>query len=163
MYPEIENFYSENFKQLVKRYHNRAGSRQNAEDVVQEAFSRAMKYYDNFQESKKEFGAWFNTIANNALRDFKNDEKRMGMSVEFEEEDWGIPLDIEDKVLKQRIRSKIDEKPMPQSQVLHLRFNKQYMTKEISEMMDIPQRTAINIIVRFQKEIEDWYAKSMRS
>ena len=42
MYPEIENFYSENFELLVKRYHNRAGSKTNAEDVVQEAFHCAV-------------------------------------------------------------------------------------------------------------------------
>jgi len=161
MYPEIENFYSENFELLVKRYHNRAGSKTNAEDVVQEAFSRAMKYYKTFQESKKEFGAWFNTIANNALRDFKNQEKRMGMSVEFNEEDWGLGLSLTDEVLKDRIRQKIADKDGQQQEILTLHFEKQYMPKEISEQMDVPHRTVVTTIVRFTREIKDWYERSM--
>ena len=163
MESKIDQFYSENFDTLVKRYHNRAGSRPNAEDVVQEAFSRALKYYSTFEESKKEFGAWFNTIANNALRDFKNQEKRMGMSVEFNEEDWGTSLNLDDEMLKESIYTKIAEKPKQQREILKLHFEKQYMAKEIAEQMDVPHRTVVTTVVRFSKEIKDWYDASMRS
>lgn len=61
--------------QLVRRYLRKAmavaveymGSREEAEDVVQEAFQAAFRHLDRFDEGRA-FGPWFMTIVRNAAR-----------------------------------------------------------------------------------------------
>jgi RNA polymerase sigma-70 factor (ECF subfamily) len=63
------------YTQLVARYLRKAmavaieftGSREDAEDVVQEAFRSAFQALDRF-DSDRAFGAWFLTIVRNAAR-----------------------------------------------------------------------------------------------
>lgn len=44
-----------------------------AEDVVQEAFTRACRFWPYFSSSKGELEKWFNTIMFNSLRDLQRD------------------------------------------------------------------------------------------
>ena len=61
--------------QIVRRYLRKAmavaveymGSREDAEDVVQEAFQSAFRHLDRFDKSRA-FGPWFMTIVRNAAR-----------------------------------------------------------------------------------------------
>lgn len=51
------------------------GDRALAEDVVQEAFTRAVKYILLFDERKGMLETWFNAIMFNALRDIQKQER----------------------------------------------------------------------------------------
>ena len=69
----IEQFYKENYNILVKRIQARRMQECDAEDVVQEAFVRALKYADSFNPDFHEIGAWFNTILNNSFKEYRHD------------------------------------------------------------------------------------------
>ena len=58
----IEEFYKENFDKLVVQLSRRAGSLENAEDIVQEAFLRALTYKDAYNPKLNQFSTWFNGI-----------------------------------------------------------------------------------------------------
>jgi len=66
-------------------------------------------------------------------------------------------------VLVKRIKERAEQKGGQQSEILMLHFDKQYGAKEIAEMVEVPHRTVVTTIVRFSREIKDWYDKSMRS
>lgn len=63
------------YAQLVRRYLRKAmavaveyvGSREDAEDIVQEAFQSAFRHLDRFDDTRA-FGPWFMTIVRNAAR-----------------------------------------------------------------------------------------------
>jgi len=67
-YKVIEDYYRKNFKRLVNISRGRAGSYHNAEDVVQEAFTRALKYHKSYNPAMTAFDAWFSRILDNSLR-----------------------------------------------------------------------------------------------
>jgi len=66
---EIECFYFENYDQLVKRMSSRCGSPFDAEDIVQTAFERALKYAHSCNGS---MDRWFQTILSNVLKAHQN-------------------------------------------------------------------------------------------
>ena len=87
MHKQIENHYKENYGRILKRMTFRAGGIHQAEDIVQEAYCRALKYYSELKV--EEFDRWFSMILNNAYNDYKRDE--IGLSyIEDEDEPLGL-------------------------------------------------------------------------
>lgn len=82
---DVAAYYEKNFYMLVKKLSRRAGSIENAEDVVQSAFERAIRYMDSYDPSRS-FDLWFNRILVGCMADLKREEKLQGMSgTELEE------------------------------------------------------------------------------
>jgi len=158
MYEIIEQHYIENFDKLVKRYANRAGSVWNAEDVVQDSFDRAMRYSDSFSPERQEFGAWFNMILNNALRDFKRDDRLLGMSVEYSEElDEVEPLLEWEGYLLESINDDINAKSVQVRQALYLYIFKQYKPREIEQVVDMSNAYIRTSVKEFKQEMRAKY------
>lgn len=156
----IETYYTDNYNTFCKRFVGRAGSYENAEDIIQEAFARALKYSDSFDSSKREFGSWFNTICTNALRDFKNTEKMQGMSISFDETGPELlpePFNTEKLVVKKEIHKRIMQKEESTRTVLDLYLYKGYMPSDIVAVTEHPRGTILSIIARFTREMKDWY------
>lgn len=152
----IEAFYKDNYRELCKRVAGRAGGMYNAEDVVQEAFSRAIKYWPSFTPGKHELGAWFNTIVANSLTNFTREEKSYGTCVEFDEDQCdGVPMSQCDQHTREalyRIASQMSPKHK-EIVMLSLRFG--YTRKEISEVLDIPVGGVKIVLERFRAEAKE--------
>lgn len=159
---QLELFFKDNYRQLVNKVKSRAGSMESAEDVVQDAFERATKYWDSFNPEVKQLGAWFNTIMNNALRAKMNDEKNFGMSMEFDEElADGVEMSQTDAHMVEVMREEIEKKSVFHQEVLTLYFLKQYNTKSITEILDAKLRAVEQCITRFKADIKERYGVDM--
>jgi RNA polymerase sigma-70 factor (ECF subfamily) len=158
MYDLINKFYMSERRRLVKIVANRAGSKENAEDVVQTAFERALRYRRSFDPTQKVFEAWFVTILNNALRDFKADERLLGMGVEYKEElDERIELTDIEGDLAEAILAEIEKKPFPVRQALFLYFVKQYAPREVVQILDMTNGYVRVAVHEFKKELREKY------
>ena len=156
----LEVYYQENYQGFVKKVKRRAGSVENAEDVVQEAFARALKYIGSFKEGKQNFDAWFNTILNNSLRTFMRNEKLYGMNMELDEEKLdGVEFMGVYRHAKNDIRKMIESHP--QKEILSLFYISGYSSREISELVDSPLGTIFTTITRFQKEVKEKYGEGV--
>ena len=64
----IENHFRKNYKKQVGYITNRVPHKSHAlaEEVVQEAYCRALKYFKGFDPTRSNFSTWFNRILNNA-------------------------------------------------------------------------------------------------
>lgn len=159
---QLETFFNANYRQLVNKVKGRAGSVENAEDVVQDSFERATKYWDSYNPDAKPLGAWFNTIMNNALRAKMNDEKNFGMSMEFDEEiAEGVEMSQTDAHMVEIMKEEIGKKNAFNQEVLILYFVKQYNTKSIVEILDAKLRTVEMCITRFKADIKERYGVDM--
>lgn len=157
----IEEFYVENREKLVKRVSFRVGGVHNAEDVVQEAFVRALQYRSSFNPEVQEFGAWFNTILNNAARAFKREDKMEGMTTTELTE----PLedDLAREVMSSTIEKEIaDWKPV-QREALRLFFTLGYTAREISEIMPYKIGMIRFIVREFSTFMKGKYSADLRS
>lgn len=159
----IEKHYAENYKKFVKTILRRAGSWENAEDIVQESYSRALQYTSSYDQSRP-FDGWFITILNNTLRRYKSDERKLGMSTEYEEErDEGFVLDDWAGDLIVRISQDIHKQPDPYRDIYRLYFLKQYTPREIVMVLDVTSDTVRSAVKRFKKVLEVKYGKTLRS
>lgn len=154
--PVIEQHYIDNFTKLVKRYSWRAGTIQAAEDVVQEAYYRALRYNRSF--NGEDFNRWFSTILNNCLREHKNAEKGYSpVEVEVEEEGYECPAYLR-HVMKD-VFTLIDTKSEVQQEVLSLYFKQEYTAKNISEITKYTYAQTHQIIQRFKQELKELYVQ----
>lgn len=159
----LEAYFKDNYRNLVNKVKGRAGSMENAEDVVQDSFERALRYWDSFDNSGKELGAWFNTILNNSLRNKMKDEKNFGMSMEFDEElADGIEMSQTNAHMLEVIKKEISCKNAFNQEVLKLYFLKDYRPKAIVEVLDAKLKTVKQCILRFKTDLKDKYGVDMK-
>lgn len=154
----LGKFYEAERDNLVRRLAYGAGSPQAAEDVLQEAFVRALVYQDTFDPAHKELGAWFNTIMRNALRDFKRAEWLFGMGEEFDEEQYDPQeMPIDESELVKKIYDMVEEKIEDHQEVLLLYFEKHYSPKDITNITGIKVKTIKQVVWRFKSEVIERY------
>jgi len=148
----IEEFYENNFDMLVKKTSRRAGSIQNAEDVVQNAFERALVYFHSYDPSRP-FDTWFSSILMGCLADFKKDERRAGTVTYSGEEEMEDPSDLFNERLVEEASFLLKGKPLPEAVALNLYFFKGYKLREASNVSGLDYRRTVYAITKFREEL----------
>ena len=152
----LTKFYLANQRELHKRVSNRAGGAYNAEDVVQEAFARALKYWDTYDPNNKELGAWFNTILNNTLKDFKREELMYGMCIEFDENLYkGTELSLTNHHMINKVKDLINAKCAHTREILSLYYLKGYKPQDIEHILDVSNKSIREAVWRFKGEVKE--------
>lgn len=129
-----------------------------AEDVVQEAFTRAVKYILLFDEEKGLMETWFNAILFNALRDIRKQERNYQ---ELYREIWLHDVMDPSKALltpeyKRDIYLALQEVENDKHRrVLELFFLYGYTSKEIAEVEEgVTQSNVTTIVMRFRNGLK---------
>lgn len=158
IYKRIENHFRENRERLVAFCNKFLNSHDRAEDVVQEAYTRALTYWESVPDEPAEFVPWFQTILNNCIREDWKKEKARGMSITDEEaEEIPVKSSALPTVILKAVEDRIDAKGESAARILRLHFIEGYTAKEISEMVD-DTANAIRVMVhRFRQEIKKDY------
>ena len=155
--PAIEKHYILNKDRLIKRTSFRIGGNfHGAEDIVQTAYERAIRYINSFDGDV--FDKWFNTILNNSLREYQNIERGYVQPDENSEEFTdaeGCPH-YPQHVMRE-VYELINTKSEAQIEVLNLFFKQEYSAIDISRISSIPYGTAHQIIQRFRNELKELY------
>ena len=156
LYKQIEQFYKDNYNVLVKRLNRRAGGVENAEDVLQESFCRALKYCDSFNPERQEIGAWFNSIMNNTLVVHQREQMLKGVTVPFDEHEHeeACECDNEKKHLISNILDRMYTKTSKSKNILHLYFVKGYKIHEIAKVVDDKYKSVQMLIHRFRIDMK---------
>lgn len=150
---ELETYYSDNFNNLVKRVSGQAGSLENGEDVVQEAFARALQYIHTF-DGKLPFENWFSRILQNSLRQFKVDQRNYGMNMSDEEADIPCPICLENKRLVQDVKNYIrTNTPEDEREILTLYYIRGYSFQDIVRITDEKYRRVNYVVYKFNDTI----------
>lgn len=154
----IELHYKKNFSTLVKKFYRAAGSTHGAEDIVHDAYERALKYYS--EDHIKDFDPWFSVVLRNSLRDFKRAERGYSEDVEVDEYDHvgAYCSGLSDKHWREIIQL-INRKSEAHKEVLTLYFLKGFSYKDISKITRNTYFNAYKIVSRFKEELVKRYGK----
>jgi len=153
----LESFYKENYKPLCIKWARRAGSYENAEDCIQEAFTRALKYIDSFNRDGSEFGAWLNSIINRCVKQIKKDKFFYEPIEDNEDSIETVELEEEffnDEKLKV-IVEKIKTFRQPTKDILYMKFIRGHTPQEIGNVLDMKPKSISMAIYRFKKDFID--------
>lgn len=153
---DIEKHYRDSRGKLVKKLTFRAGTEEAAEDIVQEAYYRALKYFASFNQDE-DFNKWFSTILNNCLREYKNVEKGHTNDEFNEEEAEGTACTSYPGHVMRDIFHLIEQKPAVHKEVLYLHFRQEYSPIDISRITDYSYANCHQIIQRFRNELKQLF------
>jgi len=152
VYLLIETHYRKHYRELVNRLRYTCGTVHNAEDTVQEAYTRALKYWNTYLPEKS-LEAWFNTIISNCIRDHQRDTILNGMVKED-----AIPLadyvtsDPLNAVLSSQVKERISKLPIDVGIVLYSFLFLGYSSKEIAQFTEYKPDAVRKIVSRFREE-----------
>jgi len=162
---------------LYNTAYRMTGNSQDAEDLVQETFFKAYKYYDKFEEGTN-LKAWLFKILKNTFINNYRKKKLEPKSVEFSEIEESFerivrhdpddaPLDPETQylssIMDEGVKKALESLPTDYRMVVLLADLEDFSYKEIAEILDCPVGTVMSRLYRGRKLLEKAlmrYAKS---
>lgn len=153
----VEEFYRANYNRLVKSVKSRVGENA-AEDVVQEAFTKCLRYFNAYNSERGSFDTWFGIVLTNITNDYLNAERSGGSY-----SDEGLEEVVDDSynvcsVTMNEIKSVIDSEKSNKSEVLRLHFLLGYTQREIASVTANKVTVINNILSAFSRDIKEKYA-----
>lgn len=144
MHP-IETLYMKQYGPAVGMMYRMTKDYAAAEDVVQEAFCRAWKFFPAYDEEKAKLSTWFNAILFNALRDYQKEMRNGPTPYTPEISAESFLEDIKDKDIRREfLMESINQMGNPiHRDVVELFFINGYTSTEISQI--VPKMTQSNV------------------
>lgn len=132
---------------------------QDAEDVVQESYLRAFKFFDSFHSADAR--PWLLTIVRNTYYTLKQKQQRVHeVLTPFDEEIHGVDPENQNpeelllqSMNKQLIKDAIEDLPLEFREVIVLRELEGLSYKEISDIAAVPLGTVMSRLARARKNI----------
>lgn len=135
---------------------------QDAQDIVQEAFLRAYRYFDNFRGGSDR--AWLLGIVRNLCFDWFRHQRRLNKHMSFDEEihsDEDYPhvtLETPETLLQQHDNAQLINQALAKlafehREVVILRDMEGLSYKEIASLIDIPVGTVMSRLARGRKHL----------
>ena len=158
----IEAYYKENYNKLLNKVRGRAGGHPNAEDVVQEAFTRALTYYKSYNPAVKPLDSWFGRILENTLRSHNKDRRAQGMVHDLNEHDL-VTFSPSPYLLTfiSEIKRDVDNLSEEKREIVDLNFFQGFTPLDISHIVEANPGAIRTTLSRFREEIREKYGKSM--
>lgn len=147
----LEDFYRRSYDDLVQRVHRRYNKNvTEAEDVVQEAFMKAVRYYRNFDVNKGPIEAWFSTILSRTLSDYATKENKK----------QALPLEVvqhtltDEDVPRLDIKEMVDDLPDTSDKEIIYRYYVLGETyKEVHQILNISLSSVKRACKKFRKGV----------
>ena len=163
----VKNGDCESFNPLIERYklplyrvmYRMVLNRDDAEDLVEEAFIKAYRSIKRFDTSRP-FYAWLRRIAvNNAINFLKKERRNLTEPLEFVEKSLSNgrndPVAMtQQKVLKERINQAMLKLPREFRTVLSLKIEEDLSYDEISQLLKIPKGTVMSRLARARQKLK---------
>ncbi len=130
-----------------------------AEDVVQEAYLRAVKFFADFRGVNSR--AWLLTIVRNTCYTWLQQHRAHELTTSFDEELHTAENDLSDPaalVLRsdnsQLLRQSLEELPVEFREVIVLRDLEGFSYKEIAELANVPLGTVMSRLARARERLK---------
>jgi RNA polymerase sigma-70 factor (ECF subfamily) len=150
------------FDSLYNFAHWLAHNREDAEDLVQETYLKALRSFPSFQPGTN-FKAWiFKILKNSSCDAFAKRRRRATITMGFEEDFPSLPLNVvnpEFQVIKgteiEMLRRAIEQLPPYFREVLLLREMEDASYREIAEILSIPIGTVMSRLTRARRVLRE--------
>jgi RNA polymerase sigma factor (sigma-70 family) len=156
MKEQIDQLYSEMYDDYVRMYKSRAGAN-DVEDLLQEAFYRALYYSDSYDGNLVSLDTWFGGIIENCLKDLYK-EKRNGSSMHEKLTPESAVIEPRyDEGFTKTLSKEIGKKKGDHKSILYLYFMCGYELKEIFSVVDTSYTVINQTVSRFKEYLRNLY------
>ena len=168
----VKNGHCESFNPLIERYklplyrvmYRMVLNRDDAEDLVEEAFIKAYRSIRRF-DTNRPFYAWLRRIAvNNAINFLKKERRNLTEPLEFVEQRLSNgrndPVAMtRQKMMKERINQAMTRLPKEFRIILSLKVEKDLSYDEISKVLGIPKGTVMSRLARARRRLKQIFVE----
>ena len=145
----FEHAYRDSYPLVYNYVFRRMPNREASEDVVAEAFMRAARYFDRFDESRAKFSTWVISIARNCISDYYEhnvasaslDDVPEGAYAEDDERDARL---IDDELVRQLLAVLDDE----ERELIALKYYEGRRNVEIAQELGMNPSTVSTKLAR---------------
>ncbi len=144
------------------------GDAQDAEDVVHEAYVRALRFFNGFRGGDSR--AWLLKIVRNTCYTWLHQNRAQRPTIAFDEEIHSDEAETSDpstlllqKADRQLIQRALDELPVKLREMLVLRELEGLSYKEIAEVADIPMGTVMSSLARGRARLRQSVSNLLKS
>ncbi len=154
-YQTVEQHYREHRRVLVNVYTGKLRSRHNAEDVVQEAYTRVLEHWETYKPELASFGVWFENVLGNCAKRHMSQEKVHGMvySEDTVEGDGMVESSGFSATMLEDINREIERRPIPRQLILKLALFQQERYQDIASALGVSVPYVKNTVSKFRKEL----------
>jgi RNA polymerase sigma factor (sigma-70 family) len=145
---------------IIYKYLIKIGcSRQEAEDIVQESFTRAIQHMDGVRVEK--LRSWLFTVAVNTFRTFKKRNNRLSFSLDEEQycNNFYSEDDIENSILvvekSKYVNETLEGLKEQYKTLLLMKYQADLSYKQISILLGIPENTVKTYLYRAREEFKE--------
>jgi RNA polymerase sigma-70 factor (ECF subfamily) len=156
------------FGRLYNFAHWLTQNREEAEDLVQETYAKALKGFASFEPGTN-FKAWIFRILRNGFLNSRTGLKAATISIDFNDEDAAIPAEIQtpetiliDRASQQVVQQAIAELAVPYREVLLLCEAEEMSYQEIAAALAIPLGTVMSRLSRARRILRDAVQQKLR-
>jgi len=151
VYGLVETHYTDKHDKLVSMVSRYLGSKPNAEDVVQEAYSRTLKYWKAYHPDQG-FNTWFGTVLNNAIKDFFKKELLRGMNDDTPVE-VASPSQAFQRIQVKELAEMIEGEEKHTANILRLFLLEGYNATEVGQCVPESPTNVRKIVQRFRAKL----------
>lgn len=134
-----------------------------AEDVVQEAYLRAFKFFGSFRGGDSR--AWLLTIVRNTCYTWRQQNRTKELTTVFDEELHGTENELSnpetllsETLNAEMLKKTLDKLPVEFREVLVLRELEGFSYKEIADVVNVPLGTVMSRLARARKQLQQTLA-----
>ncbi|HEV2671160.1 MAG TPA: sigma-70 family RNA polymerase sigma factor [Gemmatimonadales bacterium] len=138
------------------------GNTEDAQDIVQDAALRALKYFGGFRGTGERDGrAWLLTIVRNTVHTWRQRRHPESGGTVFDEEQHSERIAADDPALaldrketRERLREALAQLPDEFREVIVLRDIQELSYKEISDVIGVPEGTVMSRLHRARQRLQ---------
>jgi len=150
---------------IIYKYLIKLGcSKQEAEDIVQESFTRAMEHMDGVRVEK--LRSWLFTVAINVFRTFRKRNNRLCFSLDEEQyyNNFCNEDDVEKSILVAEkgnyVKKTLESLKQQYRTLLLMKYQADLSYKQISILLGIPENTVRTYLYRAREEFKERWSES---
>lgn len=139
--------FEEYFSSVLNYIYGRIGSKENAKDLTEEVFTRALLSLDKYKDRGMPYSNYLIKIATNLINDFIKSNKKLLLKDDIEIEYKENFLDLEEKKFLY-VQKAILKLPLKYQNVLSLKIFEKKKIREIGEILNMNENTVKTILKR---------------
>jgi len=150
---------------IIYKYLIKLGcSKQEAEDIVQESFTRAMEHMDGVRVEK--LRSWLFTVAVNVFRTFRKRNNRLSFSLDEEQyyNNFCNEDDVEKSILVAEkgnyVKKTLESLKQQYRTLLLMKYQADLSYKQISILLGIPENTVRTYLYRAREEFKERWSEN---
>lgn len=139
------------------------GNRAEAEDIVQDAFTKLWLNAHKFDAEKAKFTTWFYRVVMNRCLDVKRKKKPVALPENYEkvDEKANVEKDLEKSEQGKIIQQALSEIPERQRAAIVLCYYEEMSNKEAAEVLGLNIKALESLLTRGRKNLQGLLAKAL--